>query len=332
MEKIMKRAQVICGSTTGNTQIMADIVGKSLQHEEFQVKIIEVTKAFEVKPEQSTIHWAFDRLRVSFRDLDGTATLMDTGDTGEDVCRLVMCLKGGFKACTDAEDQIGAFLVPPGCCSLLYRVADRRCLNCGPAGPVQVFEMVCPASTMVEIVSGTRLGRELAAAVQTGRQFHFVQPITPKIQQALIAFRESAGDPGRAVAAFVLAKAFEMVGLFAGNSVDGRQVPEDTRLAVGRACAILEKHMTDPPPLHILASSVGMSLSKFKQVFPAVCGMPPYAYLRSIRMERAMCLLSHRGASVTDAAFEVGYDSLSHFAKTFSAHHGIKPSGVRRGP
>lgn len=290
------------------------------------------TEALEIKPEQSTIHWAFDGLRVSFRDLDGTLTIVDGGDAGGDACRIVMCLKGGFQVCTEAEDQSDGFLVPPGCCSLLYRVADRRCLICGPAGPVQVLEMICPASTMVEIVSGTRLGRELAAAVETGSPFHFVQPMTHKIQQALIEFRESAGDPGRAVAAFVVAKAFEMLGLFAGSSVGGRKVPEDTRRAVGRACAILEKHMADPPPLHILASSVGMSLSKLKQVFPAVCGMPPYAYLRSIRMERAMCLLAHRGFSVTDAAFEVGYDSLSHFTKTFSAYHGIKPSGVLRGP
>jgi transcriptional regulator GlxA family with amidase domain len=154
--------------------------------------------------------------------------------------------------------------------------------------------------------------------------------MTPAIHQALVSLHEAATQSESCYRALVLARTLIMVWLFtsSGDAANNSQVAAGTRQAVEKAQSLLEKNMSDPPALVNLAAEVGMSLSNFKKVFPRVCGVPPYAYLRRIRLERAMGLLAQKKMNVTEAALEVGYSSLSHFAKAFTAHYGIKPSGV----
>ncbi|ABK98433.1 helix-turn-helix transcriptional regulator [Pelobacter propionicus] len=100
--------------------------------------------------------------------------------------------------------------------------------------------------------------------------------------------------------------------------------------AVDAACKLLEASMDNPPSLEELATQVGMSATRFKQAFSRIRGVPPFAYLRNLRLERAMCLLRYEGLRVTEVALEVGYNNFSHFAKIFEARFGIVPSRVRR--
>jgi transcriptional regulator GlxA family with amidase domain len=174
------------------------------------------------------------------------------------------------------------------------------------------------------------VGRNLKEAIKEKKPLHIQKAMTPSIHQAMVSLQEAAAQSDGGYGPLVLAKTLIMVWLFSrsGDVAKSRQVTPGTRQAIEKAQSILEKNMTDPPPLEHLATEIGMSLSKFKQVFPIVCGMPPYAYLRRLRMERAMALLAQNDRNVTEAALEVGYSSLSHFAKIFTAHFGIKPSWV----
>jgi AraC-like DNA-binding protein len=79
-----------------------------------------------------------------------------------------------------------------------------------------------------------------------------------------------------------------------------------------------------------LAGQAGVSVSKLKLLFHRVCGVPPFGYLRRVRMEKARELLIYSRMNVTEVALEVGYTSLSHFSKAFTAHYGMSPSQVRR--
>lgn len=53
-------------------------------------------------------------------------------------------------------------------------------------------------------------------------------------------------------------------------------------------------------------------------------GRSVHAYLSDVRLERASDLLQ-AGMSVTQAAGEVGFSSLSHFSKVFKARYGTSP-------
>lgn len=276
--------------------------------------------------------WCFEGLHVAFHDLQNaseTAPLPDSTNT----CILVVCLDGDLRISVSGLDGQDEFALQAGSCALHYHPQHCRRRKCPCCQRAQLFELACPATALHTLIRDTALGRELEAAISAKRPLHIQKPLRPALHQALASLREAVSNATSGAAPLILSKILEAVWMLTrgGEQDGGNGVPSETRRAVEQARTILEANMTDPPDLEHLATTVGMSLSKLKQVFPAVCGMPPFAYLRRIRMERAMMLLRHEGVSVTEAALEVGYSNLSHFAKAFAAHHGVKPSRVRRG-
>lgn len=80
-----------------------------------------------------------------------------------------------------------------------------------------------------------------------------------------------------------------------------------------------------------LARTVGMPPTAFKACFKGVFGLPPFAYLRSYRMERAVEMLRHESCSVAEIGIRVGYDSPSKFTAAFKAVRGMTPTQYRNG-
>jgi AraC-like DNA-binding protein len=94
---------------------------------------------------------------------------------------------------------------------------------------------------------------------------------------------------------------------------------------VTRAKAILQERMQNPPGLEELAQMVSCSPSYLSRQFTQEGGLTMQQYLRQIRMERAAELLKTGKCNVTEAALEVGYNSLSHFSTVFHETFGCCP-------
>jgi AraC-like DNA-binding protein len=88
--------------------------------------------------------------------------------------------------------------------------------------------------------------------------------------------------------------------------------------------------MEKPPHLVELARRVGLSGNRLSQGFQEIYGHTPFAYLREMRLNRARRLFLETGMNVTEVAFSVGYNSLSHFSKSFSRQFGIHPCLFRK--
>ncbi|MCP5527776.1 MAG: helix-turn-helix domain-containing protein [Verrucomicrobiales bacterium] len=86
---------------------------------------------------------------------------------------------------------------------------------------------------------------------------------------------------------------------------------------VARAQEILRNRLQEPPSLKELGRQVGCSPFHLSRLFSQVTGQTLQQYLRQIRLERAAELLRSGRCNVTEAAFEVGYNSLSHFSTAF---------------
>jgi AraC-like DNA-binding protein len=93
---------------------------------------------------------------------------------------------------------------------------------------------------------------------------------------------------------------------------------------------VLEREFQNPPRLMDLARSVGVSHPKLNSCFRKAYGATIFEYLREVRLSRARSLLEEGRMNVTEAAFEVGYSSLSHFAKAFREHFGAPPGNYLR--
>jgi AraC-like DNA-binding protein len=84
-------------------------------------------------------------------------------------------------------------------------------------------------------------------------------------------------------------------------------------------------HLSEPLSVAELAEQACLSPSAFAHLFRDVCGMSPYQFLKSARLERARDLLVCENLNVSEVARSVGYSSLSHFINEFKRHFGITP-------
>ncbi len=88
---------------------------------------------------------------------------------------------------------------------------------------------------------------------------------------------------------------------------------------------LLVSRLDDPPGLGQLAREAGMSHPKLNRCFREMYGMTVFEYLRNERLNRAREMLD-QGLNVTETAYAVGYDSISHFSKAFKNRFGALPS------
>lgn len=99
-----------------------------------------------------------------------------------------------------------------------------------------------------------------------------------------------------------------------------------TRERVDAVTVWLGEYMEEPLDLAKLAQHVGCAPHCLSRLFSKEKGKTISQYLRSIRVERAAQLMDSGRYNVTEAAFEVGYNSMSHFTKAFVVEKGLTPS------
>ena len=72
------------------------------------------------------------------------------------------------------------------------------------------------------------------------------------------------------------------------------------------------------------------SLSAFKRDFQNVYATSPGRWLLEKRLHHASHLLANLNKTVSEAAFESGFESASHFSRVFRQRFGIQPTMVKR--
>ena len=98
-----------------------------------------------------------------------------------------------------------------------------------------------------------------------------------------------------------------------------------SRERVEKAREIIRQRLADMPSLEELAKLVGCSPFYLSRQFAQETRMTMQKFVRQIRMERAAELLRTGQCNVTEAALEVGYNSLSHFSSVFHETFGCCP-------
>lgn len=91
----------------------------------------------------------------------------------------------------------------------------------------------------------------------------------------------------------------------------------------------IDREYAQPLDVEELARRVNMSAGHLSRQFRLAYGEPPYSYLMTRRIERAMALLRRGEVSVTEVCFAVGCSSLGTFSTRFAELVGVPPSTYR---
>jgi AraC-like DNA-binding protein len=124
--------------------------------------------------------------------------------------------------------------------------------------------------------------------------------------------------------------AHRLVGIVSGKPRDRiRLTARDRRRAV-EAALWIEANSHRQIELEDLAVHAGASPFHFLRVFSRVLGITPHQYLLRSRLRRAARRLADDDQSVTDIAYDVGFNDLSNFVRTFHRAAGVSPLKFRQ--
>lgn len=98
---------------------------------------------------------------------------------------------------------------------------------------------------------------------------------------------------------------------------------------IARSVHWLRDHATEPMRVTDLARQAGLSVSAFHRTFHAVTGSSPLQFQKQLRLQTARQLLLSGKGTVSQVAFDVGYESAAQFNREYRRLFG-KPPGQDR--
>jgi AraC-like DNA-binding protein len=117
-------------------------------------------------------------------------------------------------------------------------------------------------------------------------------------------------------------------GYLSSEKVKG--MTDEERKKLYEARDILSRNLETPPSLSDLSRQIGLNSFKLKKNFKELFGVPVFKYLQNQRMAKAYDLLRSGNVSIQEAAWNVGYESLSSFSNAFSKKFGFRPSEIKQ--
>ncbi|MFB4274972.1 AraC family ligand binding domain-containing protein [Nonomuraea sp. MTCD27] len=160
---------------------------------------------------------------------------------------------------------------------------------------------------------------------------HFpAQVVRDEQVAALLGRAHRAAERGDALAASTLSRTlFARLLTRHATPRPAAIVPAEGRQAVREALDLLHESLVDPPTLDGLAGAVGARPFALLRAFKAATGMPPHAYLTSLRVRQARRLL-RSGVPPARVAAEVGFTDQAHLNRHFKRIVGVPPAAYQR--
>jgi len=169
-----------------------------------------------------------------------------------------------------------------------------------------------------------------AASELAGREerFPFFSPaviVDPELSRRLMELHHAlatAQSPLEREARFLEASAY-LITHYAELRPPAQRLGQE-RQAVKQVRHYLDDHYVQGVTLSELAHLVGLSPFYLLRVFEQEVGIPPHAYLESIRIRQAQRLLA-RGIPIAQVTYDLGFSTQSHFTHRFKRLLGVMP-------
>jgi YesN/AraC family two-component response regulator len=203
--------------------------------------------------------------------------------------------------------------------------------------------VACPAG-LCDTAVPVRLSDRLIGFLQTGQLFR-KKPTEVQFERTVKQVEKWGVDVSREV----LRKAY-----FAGKVISQKQHDAAVKLltifaqhlailsnqvfiqqenaeppVIKRAREYIHEHQAEELSLNQVAKAVNMSTFYFCKMFKKICGINFTDYVARVRIEKSKNLLLNPNLRVSEIAFEVGFQSLTHFNRVFKKLLGQSPTDYR---
>jgi AraC-like DNA-binding protein/ligand-binding sensor protein len=236
----------------------------------------------------------------------------------------------------------------PFCAMVLE--TSRACASClqvqeklSAGAAEEAYTVSCPAG-LCDTAVPVRLGDRLLGFLQTGQVFRKT-PTPGQFERTLRLVAEWGVnvDPAKLKEAYFNTRVVpnrqheavvKLLSIFAQHlSMLSNQVVLQQDNAeppvITRAKEYIQEHQTENLRLGHVAKAVNTSTFYFCKMFKKVTGINFTDYLSRVRIEKSKNLLLNPNLRVSEIAFEVGFQSLTHFNRVFKKILGQSPTEYR---
>lgn len=227
---------------------------------------------------------------------------------------------------------------------------SRACASClqmqerlSQAASEEPRTMVCP-SGLCESAVPVRLGERIIGYLMTGQVFRN-RPTEAQFARLCEHVRNSGIEVDGAAmkeayfatrvvpqkqqdSAVMLLKIFAQHLSMLSNQVIVRQENAEPPMVV-KAKAYIEEHQAEDLSLAEVAKAASTSTFYFCKMFRKLVGVNFTDYLSRVRIEKAKNLLLNPNLRVSEIAYDVGFQSLTHFNRVFKRLCGQSPTEYR---
>lgn len=98
-----------------------------------------------------------------------------------------------------------------------------------------------------------------------------------------------------------------------------------------KAMEHIEKHFDQELPLPWMADYVGLAKETLCRMFHSQLSVTYTTYVNNIRIEKSIPLLLYSDYTISDIAYQCGFNSNHYFNRTFRKVKGVSPGEFRKG-
>lgn len=127
----------------------------------------------------------------------------------------------------------------------------------------------------------------------------------------------------------IIGHVYELLSLLRERCLLDMQVHFSAKSTFGEIITFIQENYQEPLTSSFLCKKFGYSQNYFSRRFIAETGMPPTAFIRTVRLENAAEMLRETDMTISNIAFACGFTSTKYFTHCFRELYDITPGQFR---
>jgi AraC-like DNA-binding protein len=104
-------------------------------------------------------------------------------------------------------------------------------------------------------------------------------------------------------------------------------INEKDRLFLIKAIELIEKYLSDTDfDVMTFCREMALSRSQLHRKLHSIINLSATEFIKTIRLNKAAVLLKKGSATVSEIAYDVGFNTLAYFTRSFKEQFGVTPS------